>query len=85
MLISYTSKFTKRAKSLSKTLKLQLVKAEEKFNKDPFDPSLKTHKLKGELGDCYSFSINYSHRVVFTMESGGKVVFIDVGGHSIYN
>ena len=45
---------------------------------------LKVHKLKGRLADVYSFSITYSHRVVFSYESKDAVVFLAVGNHDIY-
>lgn len=85
MLISYTSKFVRKSNKLSTDLKNQLIKAEERFKKDPYDQTLRTHKLKGQLKDYYSFSINYSHRVLFSIEPGGSVVFIDIGDHSVYS
>ena len=37
----------------------------EKFQENPFDPSLKTHKLSGKLKELWSFSIEYNQRVIF--------------------
>lgn len=54
------------------------------FKNDPFDSRLKTHKLKGNLKNYWSFSINYSDRILFRFVDDKTVFFIDVGGHSIY-
>lgn len=56
----------------------------EVFQIDPYNPVLKTHKLTGQLKDFYSFSINYSHRILFAFEKASSVTFIDIGTHSIY-
>ena len=45
---------------------------------------LKVHKLKGKLKDFQSFSVTYSHRIVFNYESNDVVVFIAIGTHDIY-
>jgi mRNA-degrading endonuclease YafQ of YafQ-DinJ toxin-antitoxin module len=33
--------------------------------RDPFHPSLRTHKLSGDLANVWSCSINYSLRILF--------------------
>lgn len=55
----------------------------ELFVSDPFHPSLKTHKLSGKLKPLWSFSIDYSHRVVFyfTESKPVKAVLVDIGTH----
>ncbi|MFA5001283.1 MAG: type II toxin-antitoxin system mRNA interferase toxin, RelE/StbE family [Candidatus Paceibacterota bacterium] len=35
------------------------------FEIDPFDPRLRTHKLHGDLKDCYAFSVSFGIRAVF--------------------
>jgi mRNA interferase YafQ len=32
---------------------------------DPFEPSLRTHKLKGDLKDSYACSAGYDLRIIF--------------------
>ena len=32
---------------------------------DPFDSSLRTHKLKGDLGGIWSCSVDYDNRILF--------------------
>ena len=45
---------------------------------------LKVHKLTGRLNGCYSFSVTYSHRIVFEYETPNDVVFLMIGDHDIY-
>lgn len=37
----------------------------ETFRINPFEPSLKTHKLSGKLKNCWNFSVEYDLRIVF--------------------
>jgi mRNA-degrading endonuclease YafQ of YafQ-DinJ toxin-antitoxin module len=53
----------------------------EQFATNPFDPSLKTHKLSGKLEEFWSFSIGYDERVLFYFTHDGKAVFVDIGSH----
>jgi len=48
---------------------------------DPFHPLLKTHKLKGNLKDCYAFTVEYDLRIIFYFEDGVHAVFISMGTH----
>lgn len=53
----------------------------EQFTGDPFDPSLKTHKLSGKLKELWSFSVDYDARVLFYFTEDGNAVFVDIGSH----
>ena len=53
----------------------------EQFTIDPFEPSLKTHKLSGKLKDLWSFSVDYDERVLFYFTEDEKAVFVDIGSH----
>lgn len=56
--VYYSSGFKKSAKRYRESQ--ELVKKKIKiFLQDPFDKSLKTHKLSGKLSGYWSFSINY--------------------------
>ncbi|HEY9823034.1 MAG TPA: type II toxin-antitoxin system YafQ family toxin [Candidatus Sericytochromatia bacterium] len=53
---------------------------------EPFDPLLRTHKLKGQLSGAWSFSVEYDCRIVFNFvqnpESGEEeILLIDIGTH----
>jgi mRNA interferase YafQ len=56
----------------------------EKLANDAFDPSLKTHKLKGELAGSWSCSAGYDLRVVFEFiqhEGSEAILLHSVGTH----
>ncbi len=86
MEIIYTAEFIRHFKRLPIGIKKEAVKKESVFKKDPFDPKLKTHKLKGKLKDCWAFSISYSHRIIFefTNNKDDIVYFHSIGKHDIY-
>lgn len=54
------------------------------FKENCFDSRLKTHKLEGKLKGYWSFSLTYSHRVVFEFIEKDVVGFVNIGDHSIY-
>lgn len=84
MTILYTSKFIRNLKK-QPTYIVNEVKTREKiFRKDMFDKKLRTHKLKGTLEGTYSFSITYSYRIIFKIDTNDEVIFLDIGDHSIY-
>ncbi len=51
------------------------------FQRNPFDPRLKTHRLAGQLQGLWSFSVDYDVRVVFSFAEGNRVLFVDIGTH----
>lgn len=57
------------------------------FKKDPFDPSLKTHKihkLSAAYGrTIYSVTIEANLRAVFYLD-GDTICTVDIGTHDIY-
>lgn len=82
--ITYSSHFAKAFKALPERIKGQAIQKEKMFRGDCFDRRLKTQKLKGSLKEYWSFSINYSYRILFEFKEDGEVGLIDVGTHSIY-
>ena len=76
---SFKRAFKKRIKN-SPALEEKFWQKLEQFTIEPFDPSLKTHKLSGKLKELWSFTIDYDVRVVFYF-SEEKAVFIDIGSH----
>lgn len=84
MKIYYSSKFEKEYKRLPKEIKTKAEKKEAIFRKNPFDPRLKTHRLKGLLKDFFAFSIDYQYRIIFEFEEKDTVWFHGVGTHEIY-
>ena len=82
--VYYSSHFEKAFKSLPLNVRKQAIEKEKIFLENCFDKRLKTHKLKGRLENYWSFSINYSYRILFEFSEQNEVGFIDVGTHSIY-
>ncbi|OGI95423.1 hypothetical protein A2917_02580 [Candidatus Nomurabacteria bacterium RIFCSPLOWO2_01_FULL_42_17] len=84
MKIFYTKKFEREYKKLNKEIKLKVEAREVVFRKNPFSSTLKTHKLSGELEGFWSFSVDFSYRVVFEFFNDGNVFFHSIGSHDIY-
>lgn len=82
--IYYTSNFAKKAAKLPPHLKTQIENKEKLFRENPFYPTLKTHQLKGKLKGLWSFSLTYTHRILFEFVGRDEVLFFDVGTHEIY-
>lgn len=84
MKILYSSKFAREYRKLPLKVKEIAEKKEQIFRKNPFDPRLKTHKLKGNLKGFLSFFINQKYRIIFEIVNPNIVWFHSVGDHSIY-
>lgn len=85
MEVSFSDSFKKSYKKRIKDAITQQLFWEklEKFTINPFDNSLKTHKLSGKLRGLQSFSVDYNVRVVFyfTATKPTKAIFVDIGSH----
>ena len=80
--ISFSSSFKRSFKKRIKgnvDLDSRFWEKLQQFTIDPFDPSLKTHKLSGKLKEFWSFIIGYDERVLFYFTDDEKAVFVDVG------
>jgi addiction module RelE/StbE family toxin len=54
----------------------------EQLEVDPHYPSLRLHKLKGELNEYYSVSIDRSYRIVIDLIITDKeIILLDIGSH----
>lgn len=81
--IEYSPQFKKRLRRIPKEIQEKAIQKEQIFRNDIFDPRLRTHKLKGELNDEYSFSVDYHWRIVFYMVNN-VVRFDTIGTHEVY-
>ncbi|NWF67355.1 MAG: type II toxin-antitoxin system mRNA interferase toxin, RelE/StbE family [Campylobacterales bacterium] len=83
--IKQTESFRRNSKKFFKKHKGLVVDFEKfisKLQNNPFEPSLQTHKLKGELKEFWSYSLNYEYRVVLIiMITDKEVTLIDIGSH----
>lgn len=82
--IIYTSIFAREYRRLPDKVKDIAEEKEKIFRQKPFDPRLKTHKLKGKLHEFWSFSITQKYRIVFEFADNNTVYFHLVGTHEIY-
>lgn len=82
--IKYGPEFKREYKKLSASLKLLVKERGAIFELDPFNPSLKTHKLSGHLQKVWSFSLDHRYRVLFEFKDNNTVELLRVGDHSIY-
>jgi len=53
---------------------------------DPYNPILRTHKLKGKLSGAWACSVEYDCRIVFSFETNretqkSEILLIDLGTH----
>ena len=51
------------------------------FEENPKHPSLRTHKLSGNLDNMWSISINMSIRMIYVKIDETSVLFVRIGKH----
>ncbi len=75
--------FRKKSKKLlqkNPPLKEPFEDVLDKLSKDPFDPTLHTHPLTGELQGKYACSLTHDLRIVFKLYDD-IVHLLDIGSH----
>lgn len=83
--LGYKPSFLRQYNKLESALQEETREKIELFKNRKNHKQLKVHKLKGKLEDRWSFSVNYSYRIVFRWESKSSVVLLAVGDHNIYS
>jgi mRNA interferase YafQ len=58
----------------------------DQLSKDPFHPSLRTHKLKGKLEGSWACSVDYDTRMVFDfvqnpISHDEEILLLTIGSH----
>jgi len=76
----------KRVIKKNPLLKNKVLETIDLLENDPFTPSLKSHKLTGNLANLWSCSVTYDYRIIFTftqdIDSPDMVlILIDIGSH----
>lgn len=87
--IGWTPKSLRAFKRLVRknpNLRLLIAETLKKLAEDSFHPSLRTHKLMGDLADIWSCSVDYNYRILFQFveDSQGNstaIVLINIGSH----
>lgn len=69
-----------RVKKRDQKLVKQVEKQLEIFSTNPKYPSLRLHKLKGELKNLWSVSITKNIRLIYLLEDD-EAYFVDIGTH----
>ena len=82
--IFFKATFLKQVNELEKDLVQEVFEKIELFKERKNHKILKVHKLHGKLSGRFSFSINYSFRIVFQYNEDGHAVFLDIGDHDLY-
>ncbi len=54
----------------------------ETLQTNPFDATLKTHKLKGSLSDFHACSLTYEYRIICVIViQDNEITLVDIGTH----
>jgi len=86
MEIAFAPQFRRQFKKLPKALQEEVLEKIELFRNIANHPALRVHKLKGELADRLSFSVNYRYRILFLWEMPKKsAILLAVGDHAVYD
>jgi mRNA-degrading endonuclease YafQ of YafQ-DinJ toxin-antitoxin module len=75
-----SSRFVRKARKLREPQATMLRAALRRFAADPQDALLRTHKLKGDLGAHWDFSVDDDLRVLFRWE-GEEAFLVNLGSH----
>jgi addiction module RelE/StbE family toxin len=89
MKIAWTSKSTRAFKRLIRKnpqLRPLVEKTLKQLAEDCFHPTLRTHKLTGDLADIWSCSIDYQFRVLFEFVKNPEtketaILLLNIGSH----
>lgn len=89
MEVVQSSGFKRSFKKITKKnpeLKNQIINVLRILADDPFTPSLKSHKLGGELAGLWSCSVAYNCRIIFNFSQDEQllemvILLIDIGSH----
>lgn len=83
--INISPRFKRAYKKLPPRVQNDFDKKIELFIKNPSDPILKTHKLKGKLQLCLAFRLYDGYRVLFEFSGNDTVDLLAVGPHDHYD
>lgn len=84
MKFNVSSRFKRAYKKLPKQIRDDFDKKITVFAKEPYHPSLRTHKLKGKFQECRAFYLQDGYRVLFDFSGSDNVDLLDIGSHGIY-
>ena len=82
--VTFTDRFQKHFKTLSKIEKKQLKNKLALLAENPMHPSLRTKRIQGTR-DLFECSVNMDIRIIWFYEGSTVIVLVDVGHHDILN
>ena len=80
--ITYTKRFEKHLRALSKNEKDLIKKKVAILAANPFHPSLRAKRIQGTAG-LFECSVNMDIRIVWYYEGKELIILLDVGHHEI--
>ncbi len=86
IIIGYTPRFIRQYKKLYKPIQAEVKEKIELFKKTENHQKLKVHALSGVYKNTFSFSINYSYRIIFEYinKERTEIALLQVGNHDLY-
>ena len=81
-IVLFTKDFDKELDKLSKVHKELVLSKVLILENNPFYPSLRTKKMKGNTGN-YESSINMSIRIIWQFVNNKIIALLDVGHHDV--
>ncbi len=89
MKIAWTPKSLRAFKRLARKnpqLRPLILKTLKQLENNHFHPSLRTHKLTGDLSDTWSCSIGYQYRILFEFikdpeTEENAILLLNIGSH----
>ncbi len=86
MEISFAPNFLRTLRSLPLALREEVKEKIFLLQDQKNHHSLRVHKLKGRLGRCYAFSVNYKFRIIFQyVGKPPRAYLINIGDHDLYD
>ncbi|MFT5036615.1 MAG: plasmid maintenance system killer protein [Candidatus Azotimanducaceae bacterium] len=82
--VIYMPSFIRELQKLESDVQTETAQKVKLFEDSDNHKQLRVHKLKGRLKNKYSFSVTYSHRIVFLWEDKKTAVFLSIGDHDVY-
>jgi len=83
--IFFTKKYEKSVKKFLKkhqNIKPKYIKTIRLLKQNPYHPSLRLHKLQGNLEEYFSLSIDMEYRIILDFIVVEKEIYlIDIGSH----
>lgn len=84
MKLIFAPVFLRQLKSLPQEVQEEAIEKIELLKDRRNHKILKVHKLKGNLREIFSFSVNYRIRIIFSFIGGDEVALLTIGDHDVY-